>query len=58
MINRESDHQKVISLETLPYYEAKKMQLNSMTDDISEEAKAVEFAEWILNIGDATNTSA
>jgi ATP-dependent DNA helicase PIF1 len=29
-----------------------------MTDDITEKQRATEFADWILNIGDGTNTSA
>ena len=31
------------------------MQLNSMTD---EKQRVTEFADWILNVGDGTNTRA
>jgi hypothetical protein len=29
-----------------------------MTDDIKENQRVAEFADWILNIGDRTDTSA
>ncbi|XP_040248155.1 uncharacterized protein [Aegilops tauschii subsp. strangulata] len=35
----------------------KNMRLNCTTHDESEKQRVAEFAEWILNIGDGTNTS-
>jgi hypothetical protein len=34
------------------------MQLNNITGDVTEKQRVAEFAVWILNIGDGTNTSA